>query len=257
MVLKVKLDEDTPVLSKLAGYKSSPSYSMQGLAHPGRQPNGLGPGEYPPVSLDKTSKYQTVGRNFSFAHDQRFPEDRIVAKKPSNTTEPGPGAYDCKLDYTHIPFKRASSATLGSGERLFPMAYFNNGKSTPGPVYDVAGRDNRNEPTLSRHAAILEGRHGMYYDSDIGSRKSVPGPGQYEPKESAKPLSFGFGKSKRPQLNTAKKSPGPGQYDLKDSGTSIKSFSFGKASLNAGSVFARAGKLTPGTMTGQPTQFTR
>ena len=255
MVLKVELDADVPSITRLSPYRSSPRFSMAGALRPPRPGLTLGPGEYPLCALEKTSKFSILSRPCSFGSAKRFAEDNVDAKR-TPTNEPGPGSYDSKLDYSHIPFHSASSATFGSGDRMFPKK-ISRGAMTPGPVYDVIGRDRRGEASLVTSGAAVAGRHGWYYDVDVKAHKDVPGPGSYKPKMSANDPTFVFGSSKRPELYPlhTKSLPGPGTYQTSDKPSTA--YSFTKASLENGSSFARLDRRVPGSMTAQPSQFIR
>ena len=257
MVIKNKPDPSTPLLTKLSKYAASPKYSIVGFVPPYHPPFTLGPGVYEAGNIDKTSRYRNLSTPCSFGGAKRFAEDRI--SKSKLVAYPGPGAYTPKGDYSFKPYTKLPDTRLDlPGNRIFPKQYFKAGNRSPGPIYEVTGRDRRGDPTLATTAPSVAGRQGWYYDVDIKAHKDVPGPGTYKAKHPGDPteITYGFGSSVRPPMFPAhtKGLPGPGAYDNKSNLMDNAVYSFGQAKLSAGSGFNYP-QYAAGTMCAQPTQF--
>jgi hypothetical protein len=256
MVLVEPRNPEIPVLTRLSHIKGSPKYTIVG--HHVRKVDrslSLGPGEYGVGNIDKTTKFRSISRPCSFSSDARFADDR--PKKSREPGYPSPGFYDIRQDFSHTPHASFPSHAIERSQRIFPKFYFKDGEKSPGPVYEVRGKDRRLNPSLATNAPAVAGRHGWYYDVDIKQQEGKPGVGQYNPKEAEHGRAFGFGASHRPELysQATKTFPGPGGYPIKPHVIDGPRYSFQKASLTDGSGFVRT-EPTPSFMTAQPTQFT-
>ena len=255
MVLVEARDPEIPALTRLSQIRSQPKYTIVG--HHERKVDrrlSLGPGEYGMTNLDRTSKFRSISRPCSFSADARFADDR--PKKSKEPGYPAPGFYDLRQDYSHIPYASLPAHAIGKSQRIFPKFYFKDGAKSPGPVYEVRGKDRRMNSSLATTAPSVAGRHGWYYDVDIKQQEGKPGVGQYHPGKMDEGRAFGFGASNRPELYSVacKGFPGPGGYEIRPHVIDCPKYSFAKASLKNGSGFVRK-EPTAGFMTAQPTQF--
>jgi hypothetical protein len=244
-----------PLLTTLSNYQSSPKWSIR---HDGSQKEDPaancrdqlpGPAAYNPTScVDKTSKFRKIASSCAFNNSKRFPSDSsklVLAHAP-----PGPGAYDPPSDFSSSPHPSMANVTFSKQIRSSRERNPTVGASS---IYDIRGLHRRGGSTFDPKGVVVNQRHGWYYDGDIKSRRSNPGPGAYNPSfpQEKTDRKFSFGTGNRPELSIPSSLgiPAPGQY-LVSSTLSKEAHSFTRSShhnLTASS--------TIGTICGQPTQF--
>jgi hypothetical protein len=246
---------DTPLLTKLSRYKSTPKWTLASPCERDPQLSSvgspLGPAAYNPTAcIDRTSKFRKISPACSFGSAERFRNSKIgMARHPI----PGPGQYSPPADYSRAPFRSYSNITFGLGQRLFAK---NSSSLTPGPgEYDIRQKHRRCGSTFDTRGIHVNHRHGWYYDVDIRARRDSPAPGTYDPTfpHDKTDRKFSFGNGDRPPVHNkwAVNLPSPGRYPIKSS-LAGRSFSFTHATGKAKAV---PPELTVGPLCGQPTQF--
>jgi hypothetical protein len=247
-----------PLLTALSTYHASPKWS---LGHDGilkkhapksERSSGVNPGPaaYNPIScVDKTSKFRKITSSCPFSISKRFISG--TTKLAISHAPPGPGSYDPPSDFSSAPHPSVAHITFSKRIR-------SEGKMIPGvnepPVYDIRGLHRYGGRTFDPRAVIVNRRHGWYYDDDIKSRRSNPGPGAYNPHfpQEKTDRKFSFGTGDRPSLSKPSSLgiPPPGQYTL-PSTLSKESHSFTRSSP----LKRITGSSYVGPVCAQPTQF--
>jgi len=182
-----------PLITTLSNVRSSPKWSMRGRFETKVRHTAPGPGTYPIVTVDKTTKY-TTPPSFAFGSSDRSAKFGHAA--------PGPGAYTPFDPNAVTPKFGFGSATRDSGSgtraRTPGPGTYEPMKGNDGPRFTAAGRRNNNSQA-----------------------PPFPGPGAYKPNVDAAyecGPKWGFGSSVRNTLSTSNSAPGPGTYPL---GTTI------------------------------------
>jgi hypothetical protein len=244
-----------PLLTTLSNYQSSPKWSIR---HDRLSKDGVvsvcrewlpGPAAYNPIScVDKTSKFRKIASSCAFNNSKRFPSDSsklVLAHAP-----PGPGSYNPPSDFSSAPHPSMANVTFSRQIRTTRKRTSNIGACS---IYDIRGLHRRGGSTFDPKGVVVNQRHGWYYDGDIKSRRSNPGPGAYNPAfpQEKTDRKFSFGTGSRPELSIPSSNgiPAPGQY-LVSSTLSRESHSFTRSSHQSSS-----GPSTAGPICGQPTQF--
>lgn len=203
-----------PQLTKYSKYRTQPKYTFSGQLKPIEGSIGSNPpaNKYDVRGLmEKTSKFSRT-QSVSFGTAGRWGKER------SGQPTAAPGSYDVHrstLSDMKVSFGTSTRPPINQSLGLA------RGPAGPGPgLYEVRGKNRRNDPTLSDRAYSQPGRHGWFYDNPEADRK--PGPGQYSGVAAAhsametRDPAFGFGTSIRPpiteQLGVGKNAVGPGQY---------------------------------------------
>ena len=249
-----------PLLTALSTYESSPKWTIPTNAvvinpkgtSDRESTTGSGPAAYNPNScVDKTSKFKKIAFSCAFSSSKRFASEKTalaIAHAP-----PGPGTYNPPSDFSSAPHPKLANVTFSKTVSPTPKR----GKTHQGSVvYDIRGLHRLGGTTFDQKGVTVNHRHGWYYDGDIKSRRSNPGPGAYNPNfpHDKTDRKFSFGTGDRPELSipSCVGNPAPGQY-LIPSTLSSESHSFSRASPH--SIPSRDKTSTVGPLCGQPTQF--
>lgn len=203
-----------PQLTKMSMFKTQPKYTFSVRIPPieSHLSSAPPPNKYDVRGLmEHTSKFSRTQR-CSFGSAKRFE----AANDRGNKT--GPGSYNSNSStLSHLKCGFGTSVRPPITESLGAAK----GPAMPGPgLYEVRGKNRRNDPTLSDSSCTHGGRHKWFYENLEAERK--PGPGTYSRvSEGLKALehrdpTFGFGSSTRPaiteSLGVGKNTVGPGQY---------------------------------------------
>lgn len=198
-----------PVLQRFSQYGAAPKYTITGKWKVMKKNEELPAANKYDVRelVAKTSKFRGISQPCSFSQAKRW-----VPNKEDSVTG-GPGQYNTAnstIKKQDISFGKSTRPEInGVPEKV------------PGPgMYEVRGRNNKNEPTLSESTCKVAGRYGWFYDNMESTRK--PGPGAYTLNFSQVEMPVGtetrIGTALRPTIeshlgvNSKAPSVGPGQY---------------------------------------------
>ena len=252
------INTTAPLLTTLSTYQSSPKWSLvhtpnaQTVDKKSKvvQQSDPGPAAFNPIScVDKTSKFRRISSSCPFGISKRFSSG--TSALAISHAPPGPGSYNPPSDFSSAPHPSLANVTFSKQVRS--NRKMNSSTKWP-PVYDIRGLHRHGGTTFDTKAVTVNRRHGWYYDGDIKSRRSNPGPGAYNPHfpQEKTDRKFSFGTGDRPDLSIQSSVgvPAPGQYPL-PSTLSKESHSFTRTSL----LSKKTEIFTAGPVCGQPTQF--
>jgi hypothetical protein len=177
-----------PLITTLSNVKSSPKWSMRGRFETKMRHTAPGPGAYPIVSQDKTTKYTTPP---SFAFGSSVRDGKFGHQIP------GPGQYtpfDPNMTTPKYGFGTAGRGGLGRKSNYPGPGTYEPTSGNDGPRFTAAGRRDRSSKA-----------------------PATPGPGAYKPNLDAAydaGPKWGFGSSARTGMMTMSGTPGPGTYSL-------------------------------------------
>ena len=252
------ITSSAPLLTSLSTYHASPKWS---LGHDSRShgsggkrnsnASNLGPAAYNPIAcVDKTSKFRKISSAFPFTSCERFSSGSSALA--ISHAPPGPGSYNPPSDFSSAPHPCMGNVTFSKQTRSTRKVHSET--KTP-PVYDIRGKHRHGGTTLDTRSVTVNVRHEWYYDGDIKSRRSNPGPGAYNPHfpQEKTDRKFSFGTGDRPSLSipSSLSVPAPGKYVL-PSTLSKESHSFTRSTPHSKSSHQ---STTVGPLCAQPTQF--